>query len=63
MRSIAKLLATLLYWTFEAAAFLVLFSAVRFAFNNRWGLTGVLAALWLRMRFELEKIREWAEKF
>jgi hypothetical protein len=63
MRSIAKLLRILVYCAAECITFFLCFVAVDFAFKGRWSMTVGLSILWFMLRAEVEKLREWAEKF
>jgi hypothetical protein len=63
MRSIAKVVRMLIYWTAEFITFLVCFIAVDYAFKGRWTMTAGLLILWVMLHLELTRLRDWAEKF
>jgi hypothetical protein len=63
MRSLVKVFRVLIYWTWEFTTFLSMFFCVGAAFRGNFALCGAFLITAILMRMELDKIRDWAEKF
>jgi hypothetical protein len=63
MRSLVKVFRTLIYWTWEFITFLSMFFCVEAAFRGNFALCGAFVIIAILMRMELDKIRDWAEKY
>jgi hypothetical protein len=63
MRSLIKVVRVLIYWTWEFITFLSMFFCVDAAFRGNYALCGAFVIIAMLMRMELDKIKDWAEKF
>lgn len=63
MRSLIKVVRVLIYWTWECIIFLSMGFCVDAALDGNFALCGAEVVTAMLMRMELDKIKDWAEKF